>query len=136
MKKVVNLGNGEVILDRPKRRRLSAEYKRKILAEAEACKGTAQVAAMLRREGLYHSSLQDWRELRAAGGLNALEPGKTGPKPKGRNPLEGQVKELEKEKRALERRLKRAELLLEIQKKASELMGMTLSPQFQDDESE
>jgi len=68
MKKVVNLGNGEVNLDRPKRRRFTAEYKLKILAETEACKGTGQVAAILRREGLYHSAIQEWREVRAAGG--------------------------------------------------------------------
>jgi transposase len=136
MKKVVNLGTGEVNLTRPKRRRFSVDYKLKILAEAEACSNSAQVAAMLRREGLYYSSLHTWREARALGGLNALEPTKAGPKAKGKHPLEGRVKALEKEKRLLERRLKRAELLLEIQKKASELMGMTLDPQFQDDESE
>ena len=45
MKKVVKLGTGEVILNRPKRRRFTADYKLKILAEAEACKGTSQVAA-------------------------------------------------------------------------------------------
>jgi hypothetical protein len=57
MKKIVNPGFGEVhVPQRPKRRRFSADYKLKILAEAEACKGTGQVAAMLRREGLYHSS--------------------------------------------------------------------------------
>ncbi len=138
MKKVVNLGNGEVhVLQRPKRRRFSADYKLKILAEAEACKGTGQVAAMLRREGLYYSTLKEWRDAREAGGLNALEPARTGPRPKERNPLEGRVKELEKEKRALERKLKRAEWLLEISKKGAELMEkMALGHQLETDDSE
>jgi transposase-like protein len=136
MKKVVNLGNSEVNVARPKRRRFTADYKIRILAEAEACKGTGQVAAMLRREGLYYSTLKDWRDARAAGGLNALEPARTGPRPKERNPLEAELKQVQKEKKALERRLKRAELMLEIQKKASELMGITLNPQLLDDESE
>jgi len=117
MKKVVNLGNGEVNVSRPKRRRFTADCKLRILAEAEACKGTGQVAAMLRREGLYYSTLKEWREARAAGGLNALTPAKTGPRPKERNPLEAELRQVQKEKRTLERRLKRAELLLEIQKK-------------------
>lgn len=56
MSKVMKLGNGEVDLDRPKRRRLSAAYKLRILAEAEACAGTGQVADILRRERLYPSA--------------------------------------------------------------------------------
>jgi hypothetical protein len=66
LKKVVNLGSGEVhVPQRPKRRRFSADYKLKILAEAEACKGTGQVAAMLQREGLYHLS-GCWRSQKKA----------------------------------------------------------------------
>jgi transposase len=136
MTKVVNLGNGEVQLSRPKRRLFTAEYKLRILAEADACEGTSQVASMLRREGLYRSALSEWRAVRASGALSALSPVKPGPRPRGMNPLEVENKQLQKEKRALERRLKRAELLLEIQKKASELMGIMLDPQLQDDESE
>ncbi len=138
MKKVVNLGNGEVhVPQRPKRRRFSADYKLRILAEVEACKGTGQVAALLRREGLYYSTLKEWRDARDAGGLNALEPARTGPKPKERNPLEGRVKELEKEKKGLERKLKRAEWLLEISKKGAELMEkMALGHQLETDDSE
>jgi transposase-like protein len=136
MSKVVNLGNGEVSLPRPKRRIFSTEFKLKFLAEVDACKGTGQVAALLRREGLYSSNLTEWRRARAAGLLGALDPGKPGPKPQGVNPLAAENKRLQKEKRTLERRLRRAELLLEIQKKASELMGIELNQQLQDDESE
>ena len=136
MKKVV-LGNGEVNLTRPKRRLFTAEYKMKILAEAEACKGTSQVAAMLRREVLYHSALSEWRKAQAQGGLNALAPVKSGPKAKERHPLEAENAQLRKEKKALERKLKRAEWILEISKKGAELMEkMALGPQFENDDSE
>ena len=136
MSKVVNLGNGEVSLPRPRRRIFSTEFKLKFLAEADACKGTGQVAALLRREGLYSSNLTEWRRARAAGLLDALDPGKPAAKPQRVNHLEAENKRLQKEKRVLERRLRRAELLLEIQKKASELMGIELNQQLQDEESE
>jgi len=137
MTKVVNLGNGEVNLARPKRRLFTAEYKLKILAEAEACKGTSQVAAMLRREGLYHSALSEWRRAQAEGALNALAPVKPGPKTRERHPLEAENAQLRKEKRALERKLKRAEWILELSKKGAELLEkMALGPQFENDDSE
>lgn len=137
MSKVVNLGSGEVEINRPKRRRYGADYKLRILAEADACTLPGQVAALLRREGLYSSNLITWRQQREAGILSALAPVKPGPKPKERNPLEGRVKELEKEKRALERKLKRAEWLLDISKKGAELMEkMALGHQLENDDSE
>lgn len=137
MSKVMNLDSGEVGLARPQRRKFSVECKLRILAEAEACSLPGQVAALLRREGIYHSNLQRWREQKEAGLLNALAPVKPGRKPRERHPLEGRVNELEKEKRALERKLKRAEWLLEVSKKASELMEkMTLGHQLGDEDSE
>ena len=136
MSKVLKLGNGEVELSRPKRRKYSAEYKLRILAEVEACSLSGQVAALLRREGLYSSHLTYWWKQRGAGTLSVLEPIKPGPKPKPQNLDEARAKVLEKENRVLKRKLKRAELLLEIQKKASELMGITLASQFEDEESE
>ena len=132
MSKVVNLGNGEVSLPRPRRRIFSTEFKLKFLAEADACKGTGQVAALLRREGLYSSNLTEWRRARAAGLLGPVNGGVKG---QGVNPLAVENKRLQKEKRVLERKLKRAELLLEIQKKAAELMGIELDQQLPDDES-
>ena len=137
MSKVLKLGNGEVDLTQPRRRRFSLDYKLRILAEADASTIPGQIAALLRREGLYSSNLSAWRQQRDAGQLSALTPLKPGPKPKDRNPLEGRVKELEKEKRALERKLKRAEWLLDISKKGAELMEkMTLGHQFENDDSE
>ena len=82
MSKIVNIGNAEVALQRPKRRIFSTEFKLKILAEADAAKESGQVAAMLRREGLYSSSLTDWRRSRAAG---LFGPAKPGSKPQGTN---------------------------------------------------
>jgi transposase-like protein len=137
MTKVVNLGSGEVVLNRPKRRSFSPSYKLRILTEVDASTIPGQIAALLRREGLYSSHLTCWRQQREEGVLSALAPVKPGPKPRERNPLEGRVKELEKEKRALERKLKRAEWLLDISKKGAELMEkMALDPQFENDDSE
>lgn len=137
MSTVIKLGSGEVELDRPKRRKYSVDYKLKVLAEADACSESGQVAALLRREGLYSSNLTRWREQREAGLLGALAPVKPGPKPRERHPLEGRVHQLEKEKRALERKLKRAEWLLEISKKGAELMEkMALGHQLEDEDSE
>lgn len=137
MSKVMKLGNGEVDLTRPKRRRFSVAYKLRILAEADASAIPGQIAALLRREGLYSSNLTAWRHLREVGQLSALSAVKPGPKPRERNPLEGRVKELEKEKKALERKLKRAEWLLDISKKGAELMEkMALGHQFENDDSE
>jgi transposase-like protein len=84
MAKIVNIGNVEVPLHRPKRRISSTEFKLKILAEADAATESGQVAAMLRREGLYSSALTDWRRARAAGLLGPVKPGS---KPQGTNPL-------------------------------------------------
>jgi len=137
MTKVVNLGSGEVALKRPTRRVFSSSYKARILAEVDACAIPGQIAALLRREGLYSSHLTFWRHQREQGILSALAPVKPGPKPMERNPLEGRVKELEKEKRALERKLKRAEWLLDISKKGAELMEkMALGHQFENEDSE
>ena len=137
MEKVINLGSGEVELSRPKRRIFSPSYKSRILAEVDGCSLSGQIAALLRREGLYSSHLTDWRKLREQGILSALAPAKPGPKAKERNPLEGRVRELEKEKRALERKLKRAEWLLDISKKGAELMEkMALGHQFENEDSE
>jgi transposase len=111
----------------PKRRRYSAEYKLEILRKADACKEPGELGALLRREGLYHSNLITWRRQREEGALNALRPKKRGRKASPKNPLAPRVAELEREKRRLERRLKQAETIIEIQKKTSELLGIPLN---------
>ena len=87
----------------------------------------------MRREGLYHSNLITWRHQREEGALKALRPQKRGRKASPKNPLTPRVAELERENRRLERRLKQAETIIEIQKKTSELLGIPLSQSNSDE---
>lgn len=109
-----------------KRRQFSAEYKRRILREAAAASETGEIGALLRREGLYASNLITWRRQSERGELAGLSPKRRGRKQKAVNPLAKRVTELERDKRRLERRIKQAELLLDIQKKASQLLEIPL----------
>src|SRR6266508_1950471 len=84
---------------KPARRQFSAEYKRRILEEADACTEAEQIGALLRREGLYSSNLTHWRQQMSKGALKALSPKKRGPKP---DPLAN-------ENAALRRRIERLE---------------------------
>ncbi len=111
---------------KPKRRHFSAQEKLRILKEADACTRPGEQGALLRREGLYSSHLADWRRARAAGELDALSPKKRGRKAKEVNPLEKKVAELQRALAKAELRAKRAEGLVELQKKVSELLGIQL----------
>ena len=68
------------VVTRGARRRFTAEYKLRILREVEACKGTGEIGALLRREGLYSSNLSKWRQQRARGELEGLAEQRRGPK--------------------------------------------------------
>ena len=114
-----------------KRRRFAPEYKQRILREAAAANTLGEIGALLRREGLYSSHLADWRRQRERGELAGLS-AKRGRKAKAVNPLAKRVAELEREKRRLERKLEQAELLLDIQKKASRLLEIPLKSQDDD----
>ena len=120
------------VSEKAKRRRFTAEYKLRILREVEQCKVPGEIGAILRREGLYTSHLTDWRRQRDRIASEGLAQRKRGPKAKAEDP---RVKQLEQENARLKRRLQRAETMLEIQKKASELLGIPLS-QLDDDESD
>ena len=111
--------------EQAKRRRFTAEYKLRIVREADACKGDGDVAALLRREGLYSSHLSSWRRQRDEVAQEGLASRKRGRKAKAEDP---RVKELERENARLQRRLARVETMLEIQKKTSELLGIPLNP--------
>lgn len=118
-----NVPNPEVF-ERPTRRTHTAEYKRCILEEIEACVKPGEIGAILRREGLYSSHLTSWRRQREKSEFEALKP-----KKRGRckfNPPDSLVKKLEQENKRLMKRLKHAELILEIQKKISEITGIPL----------
>ena len=115
------------------RRRFSAAYKLKILKETDNAPG--RVGAILRREGLYYSNLGTWREQRRKGTLQGLAPKKRGRKSKPPNPLDSEVKRLNRENAALKRKLEQAELMLEIQKKASQMLGISLREAEEEDES-
>jgi len=110
------------------RRRFTAEYKRKILREADACTAPGAIGALLRREGLYSSHLTTWRAQRERGELAGLTPRPRGPAPKPKNPLAGKVAALERAVSRLTARAERAEALVELQKKVAELLG-TARPQ-------
>jgi transposase len=110
-----------------KRRKFSAEYKRHILDETDKC-GSGEMAALLRREGLYSSHLTVWRKLRAKGELAGLEPRKRGKKPLPQNPLSLEVKHLTQDNQRLRKRLKQAEIIIDVQKKLCDLLGLTVPP--------
>lgn len=103
-----------------KRRRFTAEYKRRILKEADHCKKPGEVGALLRREGLYSSHLTSWRAARDAGDL-AGPTKKRGPKPKPVDENAKRVAQLERENAKLRARAERAEFLVEMQKKMAAL---------------
>lgn len=109
-----------------RRRSFSAEEKRRILAEVDALKESGQIGAYLRRKGLYSSNITDWRREFEQGGLTALEPRRRGPQPQPQQDeeLARRVAELEREKAQLEQRLRQAELIVDIQKKLSQMLGL------------
>jgi len=108
------------------RRRFAAEYKRRVLQEADACSKSGEVGALLRREGLYTSHLAAWRAARSRGELAGLAPRKRGRKAKPTDPRDKRLAELERENRRLQARAERAEALVEVQKKLSQLLGIDL----------
>lgn len=103
------------------RRTFSAQYKLRILQEADAC-GHGQLGAMLRREGLYYSHIKDWRKQRDSGALEGLSK-KRGRKKTVKNPLATENARLEKENRQLEEELRKARIIIEYQKKMADLLG-------------
>lgn len=114
------------VTERTRRRVFSAEYKRRVLADVEACKDPGGVSAILRREGLYSSHLVDWRRARDRGELGGPTK-KRGPKATPADERDKRIAELERLNAKLERRAIRAEALVELQKKVAELLGTPLT---------
>jgi transposase-like protein len=123
------------VTSKAKRRRFTAEYKRKILQEADGCTQPGQVGALLRREGLYSSHLVVWRAARERGELSGLEPKKRGPKAQEPNPLAKQLAAQQREIAHLKAENAKLQIICEVQKKVSLLLGVTLPTIPEDDES-
>ena len=102
---------------RPRRRTFTAKGKLRIPADIDRATGAGAIGAILRREGLYSSTLSDWRRQPDAGALGALSPGKRGSKAATPNPLIIEVILLQRTKARLTQRLARAEAIIDIQKK-------------------
>ena len=111
---------------KPTRRRFTTEYKLGVLQEADRCSRPGEIGALLRREGLYSSNLTAWRKQREKGELEGLAQKRRGPLPKQKNPLAEKVKALERGNARLRARAERAEGLVELQKKVSEILGIEL----------
>jgi transposase-like protein len=115
----------EVVAD-AKRRTFTAEYKLRILAEADAAAAQpGAIGALLRREGLYSSLLVTWRRERQTGILKGLTPHKRGPKSK-RNPQEEEMQKLRRENQRLTEELRKAAIVIDVQKKVGALLGWPL----------
>jgi len=113
------------LVERPQRRRFSAEYKLRILQEADACSRPGEIGALLRREGLYTSHLSAWRRQRDEGALRALA------QPRGRrkpHPLQVENAELRQRTERAEAELVRARKVIEVQGNVSALLGELLGP--------
>lgn len=122
-------GGQEVeVLAKAKRRRFTLEYKRRILREADRCRAAGEIGALLRREGLYSSHVSAWRAARERGELGGPGARKRGPQARPPDPRAKRIAELERENRRLRQRAERAEALVEVQKKLSELLGIELPP--------
>jgi len=112
--------------ERAVRRRFSAKYKLKILREADRCTDPGQLGTLLRREGLYSSNLTTWRKQRERGELEGLAPKKRGRKAKPVDPNEKRIRQLKRENEGLKKKLEKAEIIIEFQKKVSEILGISL----------
>jgi transposase-like protein len=114
---------------KPSRRTFTAQYKLRILKEADACTGDGQIGALLRREGLYSSHLSKWREQREAGSLRELG------KKRGRRPTkrDREKEKLERRCARLERENEQLKMINEIQKKVAGILGIPLSSPDSDD---
>ena len=114
--------------DRPRRRTFTAQDKLRILAATDRAAESGGIGTILRREGLYSSTLSDWRRLRDAGAFGALVPGKRGPKSAEPNPFAAELALSQRNNARLTQRLARAEAIIDIQKKVAALLGIPLAP--------
>lgn len=124
------------VIQRAVRRRFTADYKRRILAEVDAAIDSGTIGRILRREGIYSSHLANWRKTRNESQRVAFEPQKRGPKPAPKNPLQAENAKLTRENARLNKKLRRAELIIDLQKKVSHILGITLPVLEESDDDE
>ena len=110
------------VVARPMRRHFPEAEKRRILKAADQCKQPGQIGALLRREGVYSSSLSQWRRQRAAAELAALAPAKRGPKPDPAIADARRIAELTRDNERLRDKLEKAQLVIAAQKKVAALL--------------
>ncbi len=123
------------VVAKAKRRTYTAEYKQRILEEAEVASATrGGLGALLRREGLYLSLLTYWRRERAQGIREALTPQKRGPKSK-RDPLEEENQKLRRQNARLTEDLRKAHIIIDVQKKMAALLGHPIPEQDPEEKS-
>lgn len=111
------------VVAKAKRRQYTAEYKLRILRELDGSQGIGETGALLRREGLYSSHLTSWRRQRERGELDGLAPQKRGPKP---DPQAVELARLRRENERLRERLSKAELIIDVQKKVAQMLGVPI----------
>jgi transposase len=109
------------------RRQFSNAEKLRILEEANACTEPGEIGALLRREGIYSSYLSRWRKVRDQGLLEDGKDRKRGPKPPANKEMVEEMGELWRENKRLRRRLAQAEVIIEAQKKLSQILGVSLT---------
>jgi transposase len=121
------------IFEKPQRRQFTAKEKLRILRDIDAC-APGTVGALLRREGIYSSHVAAWRQARERGDFDSGSLQKRATRKTDGEVAQRRIAALERENRRLHRRLERAELILEIQKKAQGLFRELESPENTDNE--
>ena len=119
------------VSEKPIRRRFTAEYKARILEEVDRCTQPGQIGELLRREGLYSSHLTSWRRQRDEG----LSPKRRGRKPLPNKKERQELERLRRENKRLAERLRKAEIVIDVQKKVSEMLGTPMT-QNEDENNE
>lgn len=130
--KVVEAMPETEVVAKAKRRQYTAEYKLRVLRELETCQGTGEIGALLRREGLYSSLVSKWRQQRENGSLEGLGEHKRGPKP---DPQAAELARLQRENERLGERLRKAELIIDVQKKVAQMLGAPIEEHNLDGQS-
>ena len=123
------------VSDKPKRRQFTAEYKLSILEQIDQCINPGEVGALMRREGLFSSTVSGWRRQRERGKLDGLTPKKRGRKAKPKDPRDKIIAEMNKENKQLKLKLAQAETVIDIQKKVAMLLGIPLKT-LEDEEND